>query len=165
MKKSVLLLFAAAMVAMTVFMSTSCSKDDSPEQQQTQDYGDPFGEGNPYSTLPRFLVEKWQGTHFDVKWTSAKYIDTTSFEYELFWCDLLKRTKDVYNPSISEMNSLGRQRDTVYHFSSDSELFESGHTYLIRLVTHYWYSNRECQIETPNAYPISFSTPLFDGVL
>ena len=149
MKKSVLLLFAVAMAATTAFMSTSCSKDDSPEQQQTQDYGDPFGEGNPYSTRPEFEEEGtiYTGYEYDIKWTPATYIDTTQFEYELLWCDIRVKIENQ-NLKSSEMNSFGRQTDTVFHFSYNPDLFEEYKQYYLRLITYYWYDNRECQIET-----------------
>lgn len=149
MKKSVLLLFAAAMVAMTVFMSTSCSKDDSPEQQQTQDYGDPFGEGNPYSTKPKFVDDEYQGYNFDIKWTPATYIDTTKFVYELLYCDSKMLKNGVVE--TSKMKSFGRQQETVYHFSYDSNLFDENSAYFLRLITYYWYNNRECQVEIDGA--------------
>lgn len=87
------------------------------------------------------------GTEIDVKWTSATYIDTTTFEYELLWSEI-RNLNDLKNLKSSEMNSLGRQRDTIYHFSINSGLFEVARGYHLRLVTHYWYNKEERQIET-----------------
>ena len=146
MKKSVLVLFAAVMVAVSGFMFTSCNKGDD-DKPQTPDYGDPFGEGNQYSTRPKFVNGIFMGTEIDVKWTSATSIDTTTFEYEVLWSEI-RNLNDLKNLKSSEMNSLGRQRDTIYHFSINSGLFEVVRGYHLRLVTHYWYNKEERQIET-----------------
>lgn len=103
--------------------------------------------GNQYSTRPKFVNGIFMGTEIDVKWTSATYIDTTTFEYELLWSEI-RNLNDLKNLKSSEMNSLGRQRDTIYHFSINSGLFEVARGYHLRLVTHYWYNKEERQIET-----------------
>ena len=159
-------MFKFFMVAMmvTAMMFSACNKDDDkneePGSEKYQDYGDPFGEDNPYSTAPEFVGYPYLslGYNFDVKWTSATYIDTTQFVYELFYCstDLCPRTslgnhltqflfEDL---KLSEMKSLGRQRDTIYHFSFEPELFDESDDYVLYLVTYYWYQNQECQIKT-----------------
>jgi len=153
--KKITRLFALAVAALGfvgMVATTGCGKDDGSNITQEMWYnsheeGDPFFPTESWKLRPKFVVENsYYGYNFDVKWTKAVY-DTIQFEYELCWS---------YNQSNhEEYHSLGRQKDSIYHFSVDDIGIEfpsdDERIYLI-LNTYYWHNGHERRVQTYSAF-------------
>lgn len=161
MKRHFLLPIVALMAA--AIMISGCKKDETDDESQSGywynvfEKGDPFMDGN--GVPPSFDNNSYWGYNFDVHWSKANSFDTTKFVYELCWAD----KRDFLN-----QHSLGRQSDTVYHFSLDPNNispFEYDTEYVLSLYAYYYYNNHEHQVDASNyidfGIPARVNTSLF----